>query len=1075
MTRVLTRTVCKVFAVCSIVALGMALLFGVALADSTGNAVGASFEVADSYGVMTFKVTQVASDGAAGRVTLTSAAGAGGSGMYKGSELVFSTVSQTVDGVAYEYAVTAVGGSVFKGNTYLKSVVFESDLLTYRAIGDSAFYGCTNLKSVAFPARVAGIGTQAFQGCTALASVTFEEGGELYVESSAVAFAIGSYAFSGCISLTEITIPAITSTARKGDANATYEEYNSTSDFTTVAKYFYSGAMAYWHNSNGPVARGGIGQDAFEGCTALATVIFEAGEENGMFAYWVGSSMSSSSASSSCVFSGCTALKAVVYEAVQAYWGKPTQSSQNGTFYDMWGDVVAEGFSLYYAVDYYASEADAEAADFAGSTRLARVEYADSTPTSLIAAGDAEALSAYVFEGYDAVPDPNAVAASLGYDTSVSWVWKLTDSQSRREGLSDSCQAYLVAAGDLSAARVASSQTTALYAECDYNLSEGIVQDTVFNPYRYLYPTHNYWSYTSSSDKYMVGSEDAVWYVLGSDMLGDFVAQFEVVLADGTVVDPSEYELSFSRYVCEDEEGEGALVETALGYENGPLLMTVTPLEGSTLTETLSEWMFISAHIGTVQELYTESDTDTWSIAVRNSAKNTLNAVSLAGTPFVVGIGTQDAESTLLAAGYAGLVGGGVTVANSTSATYGLSVSTSFYSNGIVKGGTTKFTRGTKAAGEYSAALWTAFEKKRDALGAGESEGYAWGCAVLVNPAYLNECATAASAYAYFSQGAIFYTEEDGSVCDAVAECLEEFDSVVVVGSAGMVPEATVTAFGAVRLCGSMENACSYSLAVAAELMAAGLVSPEAICIADATDVVDAVSMLNYAGYVDGLCLAAASVADAKVLVAWLYELRDSIDGINLYGADGSNFTTDVYSFYEELHSLWTVGFEPAGIAAGDTVELCGAKFTLGADGSLAFVANLWSHGVIAAGSYSVYGAAYSLGSAVAAASVNTNRSAATVSTASKKAQKIKLSKAKVKVKAGKKKTVKVSGAKGKLVAKAANKKAKRALKLSVKGKKVTIKVKKGAARGTYKVKVYAKAKGSYKKSATKTITVKVK
>ncbi|MCD8199692.1 MAG: hypothetical protein LUD25_01855 [Coriobacteriaceae bacterium] len=97
-----------------------------------------------------------------------------------------------------------------------------------------------------------------------------------------------------------------------------------------------------------------------------------------------------------------------------------------------------------------------------------------------------------------------------------------------------------------------------------------------------------------------------------------------------------------------------------------------------------------------------------------------------------------------------------------------------------------------------------------------------------------------------------------------------------------------------------------------------------------------------------------------------------------------------------------------------------------------------------------------------------------TTPTASKKAQTIKLSKSKVKTKKGKTIKVKVKNAKGKIVAKV-DKKAKKALKVKVKGKNITIKVSKKAKKGTYKVKVYAKAKGNYKKSATKTLKVIVK
>ncbi len=92
-------------------------------------------------------------------------------------------------------------------------------------------------------------------------------------------------------------------------------------------------------------------------------------------------------------------------------------------------------------------------------------------------------------------------------------------------------------------------------------------------------------------------------------------------------------------------------------------------------------------------------------------------------------------------------------------------------------------------------------------------------------------------------------------------------------------------------------------------------------------------------------------------------------------------------------------------------------------------------------------------------------------------AQSIKLAKKKVKVKRGGKKVkVKVKGAKTSLVAKPKGKKAKKALKVKVKGKKkLIVRAKPNAKRGTYKVKVYAKQAGSYAKSKTVKLKVKVK
>ncbi len=94
---------------------------------------------------------------------------------------------------------------------------------------------------------------------------------------------------------------------------------------------------------------------------------------------------------------------------------------------------------------------------------------------------------------------------------------------------------------------------------------------------------------------------------------------------------------------------------------------------------------------------------------------------------------------------------------------------------------------------------------------------------------------------------------------------------------------------------------------------------------------------------------------------------------------------------------------------------------------------------------------------------------------------KAKSAKATVKAKAVKKKAKKctfaISGAKTTLVAAGANAKSKKALSIKVNSKKkLTVTVKKKTKNGTYKVKVYAKAKsGAYSKSNVVTLTIKVK
>ncbi|MDY2627961.1 MAG: leucine-rich repeat domain-containing protein, partial [Lachnospiraceae bacterium] len=72
-------------------------------------------------------------------------------------------IPEQIDG----YTVVAIGGSAFKGNTGLTSVIIPD---TVTSIGDEAFNGCTNLENVCLPDSVVTIGANAFRntGLTSL-------------------------------------------------------------------------------------------------------------------------------------------------------------------------------------------------------------------------------------------------------------------------------------------------------------------------------------------------------------------------------------------------------------------------------------------------------------------------------------------------------------------------------------------------------------------------------------------------------------------------------------------------------------------------------------------------------------------------------------------------------------------------------------------------------------------------------------------------------------------------------------------------------------------------------------------
>ncbi|MCD8199691.1 MAG: leucine-rich repeat protein [Coriobacteriaceae bacterium] len=1062
-----------------------------ALAADGTDEVGSTFSITDEYGTLTYTITEAAGTaGGIGEVRLSESSGSGADGCYAASSLVVDTVSSSSGTAAYTYAVTGVAAKAFSGNSSLCSVEFCSDLTaSYPAIGENAFYGCTSLTSVAFPRKVAGIGSKAFMGCTSLEEVTFADDAVLYVVSTGVAGAIGSSAFADCTSLQAITIPPIMSTERKGDCYVSYDGYNPGSTLLTGGGNFYSGAMPYWHNDSGPVSRYGIGGNAFGGCTDLERVVFQAGASTGMFAYWTAGG----------VFEDCAKLKAVVYEADQAYWGDSNRSARNDTFTDVWSTNTDPDFSLYYAVDYYASTdaAVAEADDDYASGRLARVEYRRDTPTDALACSDTDTLDGYIFDhpedyvvdGYadGTPPDPNETAASCGLDTtSTKWLWKLTGSRSRRTGLSESCAAYLVPDDDLSVGCLVSAETEALYKACDYNLSAGDVQDCVFDPHRYLYPNGQYWGSTTNSDAYNVANRDEVWFDLTDDTEASFFSRFEIRAADGTVLDSEDYTISFQRYVCPTFDEQGYFVDASLEEADGPLLMTVTPTADSGYTSTLQEWVLVRGYSGSVRELYNDKVSRTWRMAVYNNGMDAgTRYVDFSGKPYMVGIGTQDATSALLAAAYAGLAQSGVSVSDTTDAGFGISTATSFTPGGVINGGEVNYARtGYESAGAYAAAVYQAFERNRSRLGVSDDDGYSWSeTAILVNADTLHEVSAGVSAYAYFERAPIFYVEDDGSVSDETAACLADFNDIVIAGGAEAIPDDTVATLDAdgwsvTRLSREGDTAATLSLRVAQQLLEEGICNPSCICISATDDPIDAISALDLAGYTAGISLTAAGTADSKAICAWLYDKRFDITQIRLFGRSSNHMSNSTYNLYDNLCALWSHGYEPASIGAGDTVALDGALFTLTEDGQLLFTDNLWIHGVIEAGGYLFYGSLYTLVDSVPAYDGEQgggNNKPGGTKTRAKKKQSITLAKKTVKVRRGKKVAVKVRGAKTKLAFKA-TKKVKQALKIKVKGqKKLNVRAKPNAKRATYKIKFWAKGNATYQKSAVKTVTVKVR
>ncbi len=788
---------------------------------------------------------------------------------------------------------TVVAYAVY-ANAALTEVSFTGDLT-----GDAEAYATAGAMSSSF---VGGIGASAFAKCSSLVSVDFASDMKLGVTFIGSAVAIGNSAFANCVSLEAITIPNIESATRKADAYRTFAQNNpGTNQVIATGSAFKSGFDPYWHNQSGPVAREGIGSSAFSGCSNLRSVTFAAGNVNGAFSYLTGTTT---------FFAGCNKLESLVFESKQTYWGNPSASMANGKFVDIWYDesaqasVVEKVPTRYYAVDYYASAEDAEAADASGSTRLARVEYAAGTSVADIATSS-EALSANMADaslyaqtesdGVAPSPAEAARAAGLGEGT---WVWKLTDTQSRREGLTESCKAYLVKENDLFAGRLDAAAQTALYLACDRNLSESQQADCAFDPARY-----------AGGSSYQIVSLDGErdpWYTYDATA-GGLVDGFTVRAADGSQLDASDYSVTYKRY----DADSGELVDASLSLGTGAYLACVVPTEASGYTGELDEWIVVKSHAGTVVSGF--SDTVSGTANAARHAYSQTSSLDYSGRAYAVTVGACDGAGALVAAGYAGLVGGAVNVDDSDSASFGFSVNprTDAAGRPTSSDDDLVFSRtdsdGAIELSAYAVKCYRAFERNRARLGASAS-AYPWGEVAVLVPSLYEQYYAAAANWAYAMKAPVFATDDDGSVSEETLACLSEFKQVVVMGSqTAFGDEAYAALEGALaatttvsRLTGAEDTAGAFSVALADDLLQREAASMAAVAVVDSFAPADAVAALTFAGHEKGLVLTALSTEDAKLIARYLHGASANVGVILLAGRGGDTCAAQLSS------SEWT-------------------------------------------------------------------------------------------------------------------------------------------------------------------------
>jgi len=192
--------------------------------------------------------------------------------------------------VKFPSGLVSLGDGAFLGAFKLESVVFGEGL---ESIGNEAF-SSSSLKVISLPASLKTLGTSAFSGCAQLEAVAFAPGAQLEV--------IPTGCFLGCTSLKSVTVPRLVREIGGAKSNGAFEGCSAlvsvvfeSADFCTlIGDYAFFGCSAL-KGIDIPLTVGTLGNYAFGNCTSLSEITLHRGTVE------LGDGL----------FSGCTSLASI--------------------------------------------------------------------------------------------------------------------------------------------------------------------------------------------------------------------------------------------------------------------------------------------------------------------------------------------------------------------------------------------------------------------------------------------------------------------------------------------------------------------------------------------------------------------------------------------------------------------------------------------------------------------------------------------------------------------------------------------------------------------------------------------
>lgn len=198
--------------------------------------------------------------------------------------------------------------------------------------------------------------------------------------------------------------------------------------------------------------------------------------------------------------------------------------------------------------------------------------------------------------------------------------------------------------------------------------------DSTFDPARWLVGGNQY-NFTAE----LSGFASEFYVVVTSDEEGSLLEALTLHDALGNEVDLSECTLKYRRWSSSGLSTATSKFETALdklGDEGGPLLVTVTPGEGTGLdtSTSLSTWVLVAPNSGSVHESYTDSAASTFTQA-RAYVNHRSQVSDLSyDAPYAVGVSSADLSSAAVAAGVAGMAGAAIEALDEGDEGYGMTL-----------------------------------------------------------------------------------------------------------------------------------------------------------------------------------------------------------------------------------------------------------------------------------------------------------------------------------------------------------------------------------------------------------------